>query len=112
MGSAFLSDSWRVESQEAWQLGQERCTLTSLSNEKEGLLRFELLKFSSGDTLFVTCTREQFLRVCKEQVGQLGATRVSAAVHQLFREALESGVTPLLMEGRPPPSSTCAGRQA
>eukprot|EP00411_Alexandrium_monilatum_P041661 CAMPEP_0175393940 /NCGR_PEP_ID=MMETSP0095-20121207/33186_1 /TAXON_ID=311494 /ORGANISM="Alexandrium monilatum, Strain CCMP3105" /LENGTH=247 /DNA_ID=CAMNT_0016692543 /DNA_START=1 /DNA_END=743 /DNA_ORIENTATION=- len=98
-GCTSRRGGWRVDSQEAWQLGKERCTLTTLLNDDCEMLRFELLKFSTADTVFVTCTREQFVQICGEQVGLTGADRVNAAVHQLFREALDSGVKPSFLEG-------------
>lgn len=94
-GGEVQRQGWYVQSQDDWQLGRERCTLTIFHNDTEGLLRFELLKFSTASTLYVTCTRDQFIAICDEQRAHLlGSYRVSAAVHQLFREALASGVPP------------------
>jgi len=81
-------ERWYVQSQEAFQLDNNNCTLTILSNDARGLLRFELLKLQSAETLYITCTVEQFDGLCDEQLGLSGPAKVNAATHKLFREAL------------------------
>lgn len=80
---------WRIRSQQPWQLGMERCTLTLLENSVEGLVQFELIKYDTQQTMHVTCTNAQFDELCKEQVGLTGTAQVNAAIAQLFQEAHE-----------------------
>jgi len=83
-------ERWYVQSQEAFQLQSENCTLTILSNDTKGLLRFELLKLQTAETLYITCTVEQFDSLCDEQSGPTGPAKVNAAIRQLFREFCSS----------------------
>jgi len=80
---------WHIKSQQPWQMHDQQCTLTILENAGEGLVQFELMKLSSGNALYVTCTDEQFDDVLAEQTFCTGTARVNAAISQLFHEAHE-----------------------
>mmetsp|Transcript_3887 Transcript_3887/g.7806 ORF Transcript_3887/g.7806 Transcript_3887/m.7806 type:complete len:212 (-) Transcript_3887:8-643(-) len=89
---SWPAEGWRVTSQEDWQLRGERCTMTILSRDVDGMVRLELLRHSDRTTLHVTSTRQRFASVIQEQNAELhGRPRESAAAHQLFQEALKSG---------------------
>lgn len=81
------TDRWQMMSQQAWLLGRENCTLTTLQNDDDGLVQFELRKLKSGEILTVTGTIVEFEELCNEQTGLYGVAQVNAAISQLFREA-------------------------
>jgi len=80
---------WAIRSQQAWQFGEEQCTLTILENVRDNMLQFELLRLASNTTLYVMCTNEQFDGLCSEQSGLAGVAVTNAAIAQLFREAMQ-----------------------
>jgi len=81
---------WVAESQIPWQWDDEKCTLTILQNRHEKLLRFEILKLHSGETLYITCTEDYFDELCGSQSPSLrGPARINAATRDLLGQALE-----------------------
>eukprot|EP00928_Gymnodinium_smaydae_P080382 TRINITY_DN6408_c0_g1_i14.p1 TRINITY_DN6408_c0_g1~~TRINITY_DN6408_c0_g1_i14.p1 ORF type:complete len:322 (+),score=71.53 TRINITY_DN6408_c0_g1_i14:1797-2762(+) len=89
MPSDHDGDAWRVKAQEAFEFEQEHCTLTILEHAADALVKFELLKLRSGQTVVVTCAHKQFDEICSEHAGLSGAAQTGAAIRQLFREVGE-----------------------
>lgn len=84
-----LGTRWRIQSQQPWRLGKEHCTLTTFEDSADGMIQFQLLKHSTGETTHLTCKNSQFDDMCKAQTGISGTAQVSAAISQLFREFVE-----------------------
>lgn len=88
VGDIDADTTWFIESQRAWELCGDLCTLTSFVNGDGSHMKFEVLK-SKGDLLTVTCTQGQFQELCDEHNELSGPARVNAAISQLFKEGLE-----------------------
>lgn len=76
--------TWNILSEEPWVLGGEPCTLIVMENDAQALIRFNVTKHATGETLQAICTQSEFQQLCEEQTGLSGSAQVKAAISQLF----------------------------
>jgi len=93
--SASDDQMWSVLSEEPWVLGGEPCTLIVMENDAQALIRFNVTKHATGETLQAMGTQSEFQRLCEEQTGLSGSAQVKAAISQLFHGSDDSsGLNP------------------
>jgi calcium-dependent protein kinase len=76
--------NWVTQTQKAWELNGESCTLTIYEKKDERLLEFEVVYSKSGEVMKATGSKDEFDELCEEQKHVSGPARIDAAIRHLF----------------------------
>jgi len=108
-GEAKDEDKWYMRCQQAWEVGGIYTTLTTFQNDVDQLIRFELLKPGTKETLFAICTNEQFEDLCSLQSAPPGPVQVHSAIRQVFQDNFEAELAEIGNGGSMEPAVAAGG---